>query len=95
MRKWLKNADSDDIKMVVSGCIAMLAFCTFVLVWFLEAPAPEFERLDCYINVDTGTGRLRGARVFGPQELADVVRAALAPNRWRPRFHGHFLSGHS
>ena len=40
MRKWLKNADSDDITMVVSGCIAMLAFCIFVLAWFVEtAPA--------------------------------------------------------
>ena len=44
MRKWLKHADSDDITMVVSGCVAMLAFCIFVLVWFLAAPAPECGR---------------------------------------------------
>ncbi len=41
MRRWLKNADSDDVKMVLFGCIAVMAFCTFVLVWFLETPVPE------------------------------------------------------
>ena len=45
MRKWFKHADQDDITMVVSGCIAVAAFCTFVLVWFVEAsPAPECGR---------------------------------------------------
>jgi hypothetical protein len=44
MRKWLKHADSDDITMVVSGFVAVAAFCTFVLVWFIEAPAPECGR---------------------------------------------------
>jgi hypothetical protein len=44
MRKWLKNADSDDVTMVVSGAIAVLAFCTFVLVWFIAAPGPECGR---------------------------------------------------
>jgi hypothetical protein len=41
--------------------------------------ASEFFKLDCYFNVDTGTGRLRGARVFGPRDAADVIRDALAP----------------
>jgi hypothetical protein len=44
MRKWFKNADSDDITMLVSGAVAVLAFCTFVLVWFIEAPRPECGR---------------------------------------------------
>lgn len=44
MRKWLKQADSDDIKMVVSGGVAVVAFCTFVFVWFLEASAPQCGR---------------------------------------------------
>jgi hypothetical protein len=26
MRKWLKQADGDDIKMVLSGCVAVMAF---------------------------------------------------------------------
>jgi hypothetical protein len=44
MRKWFKNADSDDITMLVSGVVAVLAFCTFVIVWFVETPAPECGR---------------------------------------------------
>ena len=45
MRKWLKQADGDDIKTVLSGGIAVTAFCTFVLVWFLETSAPECGRI--------------------------------------------------
>jgi hypothetical protein len=41
MRRWFKHADSDDIKMVVSGVVAVAAFCMFVLVWYLASPAPE------------------------------------------------------
>jgi hypothetical protein len=44
MRKWLQHADSDDIKMMLSGAVALMAFCTFVLVWVLETPAPECGR---------------------------------------------------
>ncbi len=36
MRKWFKNADADDIKMVISGAVAVIAFSTFVLVWSLD-----------------------------------------------------------
>jgi Iap family predicted aminopeptidase len=35
-----------------------------------ENPKPEFAKLDCYFNIDTGTGRLRSASVFGPPEAA-------------------------
>src|SRR5262249_20339987 len=38
-------------------------------------------RLDAYLNIDSGTGRARGATVFGPPEAAAVVRQALAPFR--------------
>jgi hypothetical protein len=41
MRKWLQHADGDDIKTVLSGGIAVMALCAFVLVWFLETSAPE------------------------------------------------------
>jgi carboxypeptidase Q len=44
-----------------------------------EDPQPEFATLDCYFNIDSGTGRVRGATVFGPPEAAGVLRAALAP----------------
>ena len=35
-----------------------------------ENPKPEWAKLDCYFNVDTGTGRVRGAGIFGPPEAA-------------------------
>ena len=44
-----------------------------------EDPKPEFNKLVAYVNIDSGTGRARGARVFGPAEAATVLREALAP----------------
>jgi carboxypeptidase Q len=44
-----------------------------------ENPKPEFSRLDAYFNIDSGTGKPRGATVFGPPEAAEVIRQALAP----------------
>ena len=44
-----------------------------------EEPKPEFDKLVGYFNVDSGTGRIRGASVFGPPQDADVLRAAFAP----------------
>ena len=44
-----------------------------------EEPKPEFETLDCYFNIDSGTGRPRGASVFGPPETAAELRKALEP----------------
>ena len=44
MRKWLKHADSDDITMVVSGAVAVAAFCTFVIVWFIETPGAGMRK---------------------------------------------------
>lgn len=44
-----------------------------------ENPKPEYAKLDAYFNIDSGTGKPRGAAVFGPPEAADVVRAALMP----------------
>ncbi|MCS7041670.1 MAG: M20/M25/M40 family metallo-hydrolase [Bryobacteraceae bacterium] len=46
-----------------------------------EAPKPAFSRLVAYLNLDSGTGRIRGASVFGPDEAAAVVAAALEPFR--------------
>jgi carboxypeptidase Q len=43
-----------------------------------ENPRPEWAKLDCYFNVDTGTGRIRGAGIFGPPEAAAVLRPVLA-----------------
>jgi carboxypeptidase Q len=44
-----------------------------------EAPGPEFAKFNGYLNIDTGTGRLRGASVFGPPETAAILRDILAP----------------
>ncbi len=44
-----------------------------------EAPKPEFATLDAYLNIDSGTGRPRGASVFGPGPAASIVREALGP----------------
>jgi hypothetical protein len=44
-----------------------------------ENPKPEYFKLAAYLNIDSGTGRARGASVFGPPEAAAIVREALAP----------------
>lgn len=44
-----------------------------------ESPKPAYDSLSAYVNIDSGTGRVRGALVFGPQAAAAVLRAALAP----------------
>ncbi|HEX5476093.1 MAG TPA: M20/M25/M40 family metallo-hydrolase [Vicinamibacterales bacterium] len=44
-----------------------------------EKPLPDYAKLDAYWNIDDGTGRVRGATVFGPPEAAAVVAQYLAP----------------
>ena len=44
-----------------------------------EAPKPEFATLDAYLNIDSGTGRPRGAGVFGPSTSAAILRDILKP----------------
>ena len=44
-----------------------------------ESQKPEYATLVAYLNIDSGTGRARGAGVFGPASAATVVRQALAP----------------
>ena len=44
-----------------------------------EAPKPDFDHFDGYINIDSGTGRVRGLTIFGPPAAADVIRAAVTP----------------
>jgi len=43
-----------------------------------EDPKPEWYKLDAYFNIDSGTGRVRGAGIFGPPEAAAVLRPVLA-----------------
>ena len=44
-----------------------------------EDPLPEYVGFNGYLNIDSGTGRLRGASVFGPPGTAGVLREILAP----------------
>ena len=44
-----------------------------------EEPKPEFAKFDGYLNIDSGTGRVRGVNVFGPAEAANALRSAVAP----------------
>ena len=42
-----------------------------------ENPKPEWFKLDAYLNLDGGTGKPRGASVFGPPEAAAMVQTAM------------------
>lgn len=44
-----------------------------------ENPKPGYEKFGGYFNVDSGTGRIRGASVFGPPEAAKILREILKP----------------
>jgi carboxypeptidase Q len=44
-----------------------------------ENQKPEYAKLDAYFNIDSGTGKPRGAGVFGPPAAAQMVGEALQP----------------
>jgi Zn-dependent M28 family amino/carboxypeptidase len=44
-----------------------------------EEPKPGYEKFGGYFNIDSGTGRVRGASVFGPADTANILREILAP----------------
>jgi len=44
-----------------------------------EDPKPGYEKFGGYFNIDSGTGRVRGAGVFGPPEAASILREILEP----------------
>jgi carboxypeptidase Q len=44
-----------------------------------ENPKPGYEKFGGYFNIDSGTGRVRGAGVFGPPEGARIMREILKP----------------
>jgi hypothetical protein len=45
----------------------------------VENPKPEHANFAGYFNIDSGTGRARGASVFGPPEAATILREATKP----------------
>ena len=44
-----------------------------------ENPKPEWAKFNGYFNVDSGTGRIRSAGVFGPPETGAVLREIFKP----------------
>lgn len=44
-----------------------------------ENQKPGYEKFAGYLNIDSGTGRIRGATVFGPPEAAKILRNILEP----------------
>jgi carboxypeptidase Q len=44
-----------------------------------ENPKPGYEKFGGYFNIDSGTGRVRGAGVFGPPEGGEIMRKILEP----------------
>jgi hypothetical protein len=44
-----------------------------------ENQQPGHSKFNGYLNIDSGTGRVRGATVFGPPEAANILRQVLAP----------------
>ncbi|HEX7295840.1 MAG TPA: M20/M25/M40 family metallo-hydrolase [Pyrinomonadaceae bacterium] len=44
-----------------------------------EEPKPGYEKFGGYFNIDSGTGRVRGASVFGPSDAANIMKEILAP----------------
>lgn len=44
-----------------------------------ENPKPGYEKFGGYFNIDSGTGRIRGASVFGPPETGKIMRDLLKP----------------
>ena len=44
-----------------------------------EDSKPGYEKFGGYFNIDSGTGRVRGAGVFGPPEAANILREILEP----------------
>ncbi|MGH7670363.1 MAG: M20/M25/M40 family metallo-hydrolase, partial [Gemmatimonadaceae bacterium] len=44
-----------------------------------EAPTKDFDKLDAYWNIDDGTGRVRGATIFGPPADAEILAQYFKP----------------
>jgi len=59
----------------------LLGSQAYVKAYFgaFEDPKPGYEKFGGYFNIDSGTGRVRGASVFGPPEAASILRKILEP----------------
>jgi Zn-dependent M28 family amino/carboxypeptidase len=46
---------------------------------FVENPKPAFSKFSAYWNIDSGTGLVRGASIFGPPEAARALAQFIKP----------------
>lgn len=46
-----------------------------------EEPKPDYDKFSGYLNLDSGTGMIRGLTVFGPVEAAQVLHDIVQPFR--------------
>ena len=44
-----------------------------------ENPKPEYWKFNGYFNIDSGTGRIRGASIFGPPDGAEILGRIMKP----------------
>lgn len=44
-----------------------------------ESPKPEYWKFNGYFNIDSGTGRIRGASIFGPPDGAEILGRIMKP----------------
>ena len=44
-----------------------------------ENPKAGFDKLSAYFNLDSGTGKIRGMRIFGPAQTGEILRQILVP----------------
>jgi Zn-dependent M28 family amino/carboxypeptidase len=61
------------------GLLGSLAYVEQHFGTFETPKEPEFSKLDAYWNIDSGTGRVRGASIFGPPEGAKILAQFLKP----------------
>jgi hypothetical protein len=45
----------------------------------IEKPRPDFANLNGYVNLDSGTGRVRGATIYGPPSAAAFLAQIFKP----------------
>jgi hypothetical protein len=46
---------------------------------FFESPKPAYSKFSAYWNIDSGTGLVRGASIFGPPDAARVLAQFIKP----------------
>ena len=61
------------------GLLGSLAYVAEHFGTAEQPKEPAFSKLDAYWNIDSGTGRVRGASIFGPPDGAKILAQFLKP----------------